>query len=179
MVVYASWLGDGGGEGISDKGLTAVVTKQAALNTSYNCHYQNKNKVRDLNGLKVRFTNTIAAGGGILPVWAQVIGFTDEEIPPDKVPCGYLIIKVPSLSASISENRHRFLILAQKGVGTKTAVFAVHETMVIMPDISKVHLNISRVNDEIEEVPNYLHAVTPLLQLPEVRSRTTMQWNPC
>ena len=92
-------------------------------------------------------------------MWAQVIGFTDEEIPPDKVPCGYLIMKVPRLSASISENSHGFIILARKGVGIETSVFAAHEAMVIMPEISKVRLNIARVNDETEEVPNYLHAV--------------------
>ena len=40
MAVFASWLGDGGGEVISDKGMTAVVTKEAASNIRYNCHFQ-------------------------------------------------------------------------------------------------------------------------------------------
>ena len=68
IVVHASWLNGGGSEGIPDKGLAALITKQAVLNTSYNCHYQSKMKVGDLNNLKVCFRNTITAGGGILLV---------------------------------------------------------------------------------------------------------------
>ena len=158
MTVFASWLGDGGGEGISDKGMTAVVTKEAASNTSYNCHYQ-RNATSDLNGLKVRITNTMAAGGGILPVWAQIIGFTDEEMPPDKIPCGFIILKVPRLSASISENSFGYIVLMRKGVGIETAMFAMYEKVVIMPEVSRVRHNIAGVDDETEEVPDYLHTV--------------------
>ena len=101
--VFSNFSGDGGGEGVSDKGKTAVVTREAAQNKSYNCHYQGNNK-RDLDGQKVRLTNTIAAGGNILPAWVQVPGFSEEEIPPDKVPKGYIVLKVPRLFGSISEN---------------------------------------------------------------------------
>jgi hypothetical protein len=99
-------------------------------------------------------------GGGILPVWAQVIGFTDEEIPPDNIPCGFIILKVPRLSASISENSFGYIVLMQKCVGTKTAIFAMYKTaVIIMPKVSRVRCNIAGVDDETEEVPDYLHAV--------------------
>ena len=52
MAVFASWLGDGGGGGISDKGKTAVVIEEATSNISYKCHYQ-RNTTCDLNGLKL------------------------------------------------------------------------------------------------------------------------------
>ena len=67
--VYATWLGGDGvaGEGISDAGLTALVTTEVAPNTSYNYHRQNK-VTCDLNDLDICFTNIITAGGGMLPV---------------------------------------------------------------------------------------------------------------
>ena len=40
MAVFVSWLGGGGKERISDKEMTAVVTKETTSNVSYNCHYQ-------------------------------------------------------------------------------------------------------------------------------------------
>ena len=140
MAVFASWFGHSGDEGISDKGMTDVVTKEAASNTRYNCHFQ-RNTTRDLNGLKVCITNTMAAGGDILQVWAQVIGFTGREIPQSKVPSGFIILKVPRLSASINENSFGYIILMQKGVGIKTAMFAMYKKVVIMPKVSRVRCN--------------------------------------
>ena len=60
--------------------MTAVVTKEAASNTSYNYHFQ-RNTTRDLNDIKVCIKNTMSAGGGIFPMLIQFIGFTDKEIP--------------------------------------------------------------------------------------------------
>ena len=51
MAMFSNFNGDGGGEGISDKGKKAVVTKEAVQNKSYNCHYQGSNK-RDLDAKK-------------------------------------------------------------------------------------------------------------------------------
>ena len=58
--------------------------------------------------------NTMSVGGGILLVWAQVISFADEEIPPDKVPCGFIILKVLRLSDSISENSFGYIMLIKR-----------------------------------------------------------------
>ena len=51
MAVFVSWLCDCGDEGISDKGMTAIVTKEATLDTRYTCHYQ-RYTTCDLNGPK-------------------------------------------------------------------------------------------------------------------------------
>lgn len=80
-------------------------------------------------------------------------------MPQDKVTYGFLILKVPHLSASINENSHGFGVLMWEGVGIETAMFAEYENMVVMPHISKVWFNIAGVNDKIENVSNLLHAV--------------------
>ena len=45
MAIFSNFAGDGGGEGVSDKGKTAVVTREAAQSKSHNCHYQGNNKM--------------------------------------------------------------------------------------------------------------------------------------
>ena len=107
----------------------------------------------------MRLTNTIAAGGNILPAWVQVPGFSEEEIPPDKVPKGYIVLKVPRLSGSISENSWGYIILMRKGVGIETRMFQEYEEVVVLPHITKTRREIAGVNDQSEEVPNYLRSV--------------------
>ena len=60
-----------------------MVTKEAARDVSYMAHYS-RNDSKEFNGIKTRLTNTITAGGGILPAWVQVLGFTEDEMPSDK-----------------------------------------------------------------------------------------------
>ena len=93
--------------------------------------------------------NTMSVGGGILLVWAQVISFADEEIPPDKVSCGFIILKVSRMSVSISENSFGYIILMRKGVVIETTMFAMLEKVMIMPEVSRVRRNIAGVNDKI------------------------------
>ena len=93
MEIYCNFLSNGNDEGNTDDGKTALVTKQAADHKCYGVHYQKLN-CSQFNGLKIRLTNQLAAGGGLAPAWVQVLGFTDEEMPPEKVPTGLIILKV-------------------------------------------------------------------------------------
>ena len=61
------------------------------------------------------------------PAWVQVQGFTDEEMLPDKVPTGLIILKVARLSASVSSNSHGFIVLVRKGVGIETEMFREYD----------------------------------------------------
>ena len=74
----------------------------------HNNHYS-KDTDKELNRLKCRLTNSIEAGGGILPAWVQVLGLTDEQMPPIKVEHGILVMKVPRLLASRSEDSHGYI----------------------------------------------------------------------
>ena len=125
-------------------------------NISYNAHYK-KNNSSESNGIKARWTNSISSDGAIPPEWIQVLGFTGEEMPSDKVPFGLLIMKVPCLSMSICKNSHGFVVLARKDVGTKTSLFHEYNCLVTMPHLSEERLRIGRVDDQSEEVCNYLY----------------------
>ena len=46
-----------------------------------------------------------------------------------------------------------------RGVGIETAMFAAYEKEVILPYITQKRKAIARVDDQIEEVPNHLHAI--------------------
>lgn len=82
-------------------------------------------------------------------------------MPPDKVACGFIVLKVPRLSASISENSVRYIVivLVRKGVGTETAIFPTYEKQVVIPFATQEQKEIARANDKSEDVPDFLHAV--------------------
>ena len=98
------------------------MTKTSANNTSYNNHHA-KDDTHQFDGIKIRITNGISAGGGVLPAWVQVLGFSEAEMPLDKVPSGVLIMKLPRLSASISKTSFGCVVLAQKTAGSETEMF--------------------------------------------------------
>ena len=88
-----------------------------------------------------------------------MLGFTDEEMPPDKVPIGLIILKVARLSASMSSNSHGFIVLARKGVGIETEMFREYDRLVTVPFVLQTRLDIARVDDRTEQVPNYLRSM--------------------
>ena len=50
-----------------------------------------------------------------LTAWIQVLGFTEEPMPPDKVPSGVLVTAVLRLSGSVSNAIIGCGVLVQKG----------------------------------------------------------------
>ena len=94
MGIYSDFTGSGNCNGKAAESQQAIVTKTSANNTSYNNHFE-KDDTHQFDGLKIRITNGIAAGGGALPAWVQVLGFSEAEMPTEKVPKGVLIMKLP------------------------------------------------------------------------------------
>lgn len=60
---------------------------------------------KQFDGIKIRITNGLSAGGSLLPAWVQVLGFSEAEMPLDKVPSGVLVMKLPRLSYISNERR--------------------------------------------------------------------------
>ena len=158
MGIYRNWRGDGSCNGVLTNGRRMLVSTYSAANTSYNNHYS-KDTDKELDGLKCRLTNSIAEGGGILPAWVQVLGFTDEQMPPSKVEHGVVVMKVPRLSASRNKDSHGYTVLVQKGVGVETTMFKMYEKHVVLPHVTQEWLRISRIDDRVDKVPDYLRAV--------------------
>jgi len=158
MGIYSDFTGSGGCDGKAAEGQQAIVTKTSAQNTSYNNHFA-KDDTHQFDGIKIRITNGIAGGGGVLPAFVQVLGFSDAEMPPEKVPKGVLIMKLPRLSASISEDSFGFVVLVRKCAGAETEMFKIYAAEVTLPFISKERLKIARIDDKTEKVPDFLHAV--------------------
>ena len=158
MGIYSDFTGSGNCNGKAAESQQAIVTKTSANNTSYNNHFA-KDDTHQFDGLKIRITNGIAAGGGALPAWVQVLGFSEAEMPTEKVPKGVLIMKLPRLSASISEDSYGFVVLVRKCAGAETEMFKMYDTEVTLPYISKQRLKIAKIDDKSEDVPNFLHAV--------------------
>ena len=116
---------------------------------------------RQFNGIKVRLTNSISAGGGLAPVWVQVLGFTDDEMPPVKTPSGVIVLKVKGLSAdgalNIDSKSYGFIVFVRKGVGIETEMFRLHKELVTMP-----YLSIARAEmgvDDGDDIPAHANAV--------------------
>ena len=83
MGLYSDFTGKGICEGKENDGQQAIVTKASAKNTSYNNHIA-KDDTHQFDGTQFRITNGLAAGGGVLPAFVQVLGFSQAEMPPDK-----------------------------------------------------------------------------------------------
>ena len=122
MAIYTNWLGNGSCRGKSDVSETTLVTREGHSNTSYNVH-THRNPTKQVNGIKVGLTRTIAAGGGLAPALVQVLGFTDKEMPPHLVSSGVIVLKVEDLSMdralNIDSNSYGCIVLVHKGLALR------------------------------------------------------------
>ena len=75
-----------------------------------------------------------------------MLGFTEDKMPSDKVLLGLLIniMKVPSLSASMFENIHGYILLAWKGVDSKMPSLCEYN-LLTMPHLSDEQLGIGQL----------------------------------
>ena len=89
----------------------------------------------------------------------QVLRFSEVEMLPDKVPKGVLIMKVPRLSASISEDSFGFVALVRKTSGSKIEMFKLYDEKVTLPYLFNEKLKIAKIDDERDDVPDFLRAV--------------------
>ena len=114
MAIYTNFQGDGRSEGKSGKTEMALVMRKAANNRSYSVHTQGNNSSQ-FDGLKIRLTNIITAGGGLALVWIQIPGLTKDEMPTSKIPSGIIVIKVRGLSVggalNVDSQSYGYIIL--------------------------------------------------------------------
>ena len=98
----------------------------AASNTSYGAH-NSKDITQTFDGMKIRMTNMIAAGGNLASPFVQVLGLTEEKMPSSKVLKGLIIFKIRGLSPegglSPYSELYGYVVLVRKGVGIETEMF--------------------------------------------------------
>ena len=69
------------------------------------------------------------------------------------------VMKLPRLSASISEDSFGFVVLVRKTAGSETEMFKLYDKEVTLPYISNERFKIAKIDDDRDAVPDFLHAV--------------------
>ena len=134
--MYSNGQGDGSCDGAPETRDVVLVNRDAvSSNPGYSIHNR-RDGTKRFRGQKIRVTNLIGGGGHYGAPWVQVLDLTPEEMPPDKVPKGYIIIPLPGLqpngNLSPGAKGEGFCVLMRKGQGIETATFAEYEKKVRM-----------------------------------------------
>ena len=118
-----------------------LVDEAAASDPSYGVHYNNDDP-KELNVIKIRKTTMLTASGHMATAFAQVLGFTEAEMPVDKVPNGIIVLAIKALSADGGINAHSemigYLVLVRRGTDIETEMFRVHTEIVAEPFIGQL-----------------------------------------
>ena len=133
MAMYSDFKGDGACEGNPNQKETLLVDAAAAADPSYGVHSTTDNS-RQLDGIKLRMTTLIGGGGNMGAIFAQVLNFTEAEMPTKKVRNGIIALKIRGLSPDAGINPDStvcgWLALVRKDQGTETEMFMFHEEAV-------------------------------------------------
>ena len=150
-----------GGGGNTNQRETLLVTRDAANDTSYRPHNTNDESKELGNGIKIRITNQIAASGNYSSSFVQILGFTADEIPEDKVPNGLIVLQVRGLSADGGMNPSSttcgYLVLVRKGAGIETEMFRLHNEIVSEHFVNTLRGHLGY--DDPANIPAFLTAV--------------------
>jgi len=137
-VMYDAFIGKSAEEG---KESMLVEKSQIANNSSYGVH-GNTDTNKQFDGIKMRLTNMLGAGGHLAPTFAQILNFSDAEIPPSLVPNGIIQIRLRGLSTDGGLNPHStaygFVVLVRKGTGIETQMFRDFNADVAEPFIDQL-----------------------------------------
>lgn len=121
-------------------------------------------------GLRVRHTVSMSAGGFVAPIFVSVTGLTEEDLPPAMCPDGILIVAVPGLSIGAAvdpRNQHlgyvAFLRSRADGATTgsdspELACYRYYRKEVFLPWVEKLRETICPGACTGEEVPDALTA---------------------
>ena len=125
--MYDNFKGGGSCNGKHNEKETVLVgANTTASNPSYGIH-SSKDNTQTFDGLKIRMTNMIAAGGNLASPFVQVLGLSEEKMPSSKVPKGLIIFKIRGLSPGGGLSPHSelygYVVLVRKGVGIETEMF--------------------------------------------------------
>mmetsp|Transcript_34012 Transcript_34012/g.73760 ORF Transcript_34012/g.73760 Transcript_34012/m.73760 type:complete len:92 (+) Transcript_34012:507-782(+) len=63
----------------------------------YSFHRKSRGSGSRFNGILFRATVTTSAGGYMAPIFLYVDGFTENEIPEDLNPEGFVVLEIPGL----------------------------------------------------------------------------------
>jgi hypothetical protein len=114
---------------IEEKGLLL----KEHLDSSYGVHRaQNEFDGKEFKGVKFKYTNGLVNSGHMAPIFMQVPGLTDEEMPTEKSPTGVEIIEVDGMAADGSVNLNStsvgYVTFIRKGAGCEIEAFKKHRT---------------------------------------------------
>ena len=126
-----------------EKGLVLKYNVNEPLNSSYDVHRaQTKFDGKEYKGIKFRSTAGLISSGHRAPIFMQVPGLSDKEMPPDKLPTGVEIITIGGLAAagsvSLESTTVGYLALCSKRVENKSAMLKWYQTSYIQPTVNAV-----------------------------------------
>ena len=127
---------------------SVLVDVSSTTNNSYGIHSSNVNSEPRCNDLKIRLTNSITLGGQYMPVFVQLPGFTENEIPRSKVPNGVVILEVPGLALDgninpFSNNVGYIALIRGNEKDCETEVFRHYEQKVRQPSLTRIRQNLN------------------------------------
>ena len=100
-----------------------LVSQTTADDPSYGVHC-NKDDSQQLDVIKIRLSNLIAASGHYGTAFVKVLVFTEDEMPVDKVPNEIILLKQQGLAADAGVNPHSvtegIVLCVRKGVNIET-----------------------------------------------------------
>ena len=101
--------------GFSDDTTCGLVLKESvngSTNRSYSAHREEgESPSKRFKGTKGRFTNLLSDSGHMGAIWLQFPGLTAEQMPPDKVPEGVIVLKVEGLTVVSTTHFVRIIVL--------------------------------------------------------------------
>jgi hypothetical protein len=82
-----------------EKGLVLKDNVNGPANRSYSVHTPaSEASTKKFDGVKARYTTLLADSGHMGRIWIQFPGLSEKELPPDKVPKGFIIMEVEGLT---------------------------------------------------------------------------------
>eukprot|EP00984_Skeletonema_dohrnii_P027868 scaffold17562_cov140-Skeletonema_dohrnii-CCMP3373.AAC.3 len=142
--------------------LVLVDTSLVDANRSYGVH-KNTAPTKSFNGIKCRPTTYIFGSGRMGALWIQYPGFTEAEIPKDKVPNGVIVIPVKGLAPNGNLSVHSedvgHVVLMRGENGTEQTMFRLFEELVRVPTVDKQR---EAMGISTTDVPDHGIAVTTL-----------------
>eukprot|EP00956_Cyclotella_meneghiniana_P002108 scaffold2388_cov57-Cyclotella_meneghiniana.AAC.4 len=133
-------MGDGTGDGISDEP-RLVIVNEGVMNQGYDIH-DGRDNSKALNGLKVRYTNNIYAGGQMGTLFMKILGFSTEELPNAENGIMWLEMEglTPDADGNLNPNSKTvgYVVLILTGQSVETEMFRLYEEKVRKPSIGAI-----------------------------------------
>ena len=155
--IYSGHQGDGTGDGISDEpGL--VIVNEGVMNQGYDIH-DGRDNSKALNGLKVRYTNNIYAGGQMGALFMQILGFSAEELP--NAENGIICLEMEGLTPDGNLNPNSkavgYVVLIRTWQSVETEMFRLYEEKVRKPSIDAIKEQLGLDPDDVEPWGRSVH----------------------